>query len=89
MLICFSLIVKEAVFVYVNHSQILSWNQPVLNNESFLLKETMEAFDGARTHDLQASINHKSDPLPTAPRRLIQVYRSYITYHYQPCLSKY
>ena len=28
-----SLIVKQAIFLYVNQAQILSWNQPVLSNE--------------------------------------------------------
>jgi len=32
-LIYFSLIVKQALFAYVNHAQICSWNQPVLSNE--------------------------------------------------------
>jgi len=27
------LIVKHAIFAYVNHAQINSWNQPVLSNE--------------------------------------------------------
>ena len=31
---------------YVNHARIRSMNQPVLSNEG---KETMVAFDGART----------------------------------------
>ena len=39
-------------------------SQPVLSNEnSFLLKETTGAFDGARTHDQQVSTNHESDAL--------------------------
>jgi len=43
---------KQAILSYVNHTQIRSWNQPVLSNEgSFLLKETMEAFAGAWPHD--------------------------------------
>jgi len=29
----FSSIVKQAMFAYVNHAQIRSWNQPVLSNE--------------------------------------------------------
>ena len=33
-LIDFSLIVKQALFAYVNHTQIHSWNQPVLSNQS-------------------------------------------------------
>ena len=33
-LIYFSLIVKHAIFAYVTHSPICSWNQPVLSNES-------------------------------------------------------
>jgi len=32
-LICFSSIVKQVLFAYVNHAQICSWNQPVLSNE--------------------------------------------------------
>jgi len=31
-LIYFSLIVKQAIFAYVNHALIRSWNQPVLSN---------------------------------------------------------
>ena len=35
-----------------NQAWIFTCNQPVLNNEgSFLLKETMGAFDGVQTHD--------------------------------------
>ena len=61
MLIYFSLIVKQAI-AYVNHARINSWNQPVLSKKSsFLLKETTGAFDGAQTHDWQASTDHKSD----------------------------
>ena len=38
---------KQAIFAYVNHARIHSWNKPVLSNEgSFLLKETTGAFDG-------------------------------------------
>jgi len=33
MLIYFSSIVKQSMFVYVNHARIRSWNQPVLSNE--------------------------------------------------------
>ena len=33
MLVYFSLIVKQAMFAYVNHPRIRSWNQPVLINE--------------------------------------------------------
>ena len=37
---------------YINHAEINSWNQRVLCNEgSFLINETTEAFDGARTHE--------------------------------------
>ena len=32
-LIDFSLIVKQAVFAYVNYTRLRSWNQPVLNSE--------------------------------------------------------
>jgi len=32
-LICFSSIVKQAMFAYVNHARIYSLNQPVLTNE--------------------------------------------------------
>jgi len=32
--------------------------------ESFLLKETTGAFDGARTHDWQVSTDHESYALP-------------------------
>ena len=36
---------KQATFSYVIHTQIRSWNQPVISNEgSFLLKEIMGAF---------------------------------------------
>ena len=39
---------KQAIFSYVIHTRIRSWNQPVISNEgSFLLKETMGAFAGA------------------------------------------
>jgi len=34
MLIYISLIVKQALFAYVNHARICFWNQPVLSNES-------------------------------------------------------
>jgi len=45
----FRSIVKQALFAFVNHARIRSWNQLVLSNEgkSFLLKETTGAFDGA------------------------------------------
>ena len=33
-LICFSSIVKQAFFAYVNHARIRSWNQPELSNQS-------------------------------------------------------
>ena len=32
-LIYFSLIVKHAIFAYVNHDSMRSWNQPVLRND--------------------------------------------------------
>ena len=48
-----------------NHVQIRSWNQPVLRNESFLLKETVEAFDGVRVCDWQlTSLFDNSPPRP-------------------------
>ena len=34
-----------------------------------MLKETTGAFDGALTHDWQASTDYESDVLPTAPSR--------------------
>jgi len=34
-LICFSSIVKQVLFAYVNHAQICSWNQPVLRHEVY------------------------------------------------------
>ena len=61
-------------FAYVNHARIRSWNQPALSKEeSFLLKETPGAIGGVRTHDWQASADHESDVLPTAPRRIILI----------------
>jgi len=33
-LIYFSSFEKQAIFAYINHNQIHSWNQPVLSNES-------------------------------------------------------
>ena len=38
--------------------------------QSFLIMETMGAFDGDRTHDWQVSTDHESDALHTAPRHL-------------------
>ena len=44
----FSLVVKQAILAYLNHDEINSWNQPVLCNwDSFLIKETTEAFNWA------------------------------------------
>ena len=50
-LVYLSLIVKQAIFAWVNQAQIDSWIQPVLSNEglNFLLKETTGAFEGALT----------------------------------------
>ena len=31
--ICFSPIVKHAMFAYVNYARIRSWNQPILSNK--------------------------------------------------------
>ena len=36
---------------HVNHSQLCTWNRPVLWGYSFLLKETTGAFDGAQTRN--------------------------------------
>jgi len=32
--------VKQAIFAYVNHARIRSWNQPVLSNEDKVSKKT-------------------------------------------------
>jgi len=39
------LIGETSIAAYENHARIISWNQLVLNNEGFLLKEKTEAFD--------------------------------------------
>ena len=43
-----------------------------------MLKETAGAFDGAWTHDWQASTNYESDALPTALCQLIGLNRVFI-----------
>ena len=58
-------IVKQALFAYVIHAWINSWNQPVLSNVS-LLKETTGAFDGARIHAWQGFTDFESDALPAS-----------------------
>ena len=53
----------------------------------FLLQETMEAFDGAWTHDWQVSTYYKSDALPTAPHRPL-IYLHFSTHvKYDVCLN--
>ena len=72
-LIYFSSIVKQAFFCLCK-SRSNPFLEPTSTKQleySFLLKETTRAFDGARTHDWQVSTDHKSDALPTAPRRLL------------------
>ena len=43
---------------------VLGTNQYQAMRISFLLKETMGAFDWDRTHNWQASTNYESDALP-------------------------
>ena len=39
----------------------------IAKRDGFMLKETTGAFDGAQTHDWQASTDNESDELPTKP----------------------
>jgi len=64
--------VKQAVFGYVNHAQICSWNQPVLSKKiNFLAQGTTGAFDGAKTRvpiNGYPSTDYKTDTLPSVAR---------------------
>jgi len=47
--------VKQAIFAYVNHARIRSWNQPVLSNEGKVCcsRKQREPVMGAQTHKWQ------------------------------------
>ena len=77
------MIVKQALFSYVNHAQIRSWNQPVLSKFQVSCTKT-GAFDGIRTHDWQASTDYESNALPTEPRHPLA---SQLNKNYEPWLS--
>jgi len=64
--------VKQAIFCLSKScsNPFLEPTSTKLLELSFLLNETIGAFDGARTHNWQVSTDHESDELPTAPRPL-------------------
>ena len=67
-LIYYSSILKQAIFAYVNHARIRSWNQPVLSDEGWVscLRKQQEPLVGLKltTDQLRAT---RATHCPTPP----------------------
>jgi len=64
------LIVKQAMFAYVNHARIHSWNQPILSNEdniSCSRKQQQPLIGLELTTDRHPLITSQTRAMPNGP----------------------